>query len=194
MNIIPSLRPPSVYNEASMSDPFEDSKNPALPNLPPSEHRERSVQQAVDFLNDPRVRGAHPGKALDFLRQKGITEEELREAYRRCNLPFPNPVAPQFVPPHHPAPQQYVAYQRPARTSWVSVFLGITAAAGIYTAVREVLRRYIVPLYFPDAARIAVERRNREENTFHAQERQIGTSFVLHLLHATVVKLLGIVL
>lgn len=61
-----------------------------------------------------------------------------------------------------------------SRSSWVSLFLGLTAAAGIYTAIRELLRRYIVPLYFPDAARIAEERRLREENTFLAQERHIG--------------------
>lgn len=166
-----------------MGDPFEDAARPA--SGAPSA-REPSVQQAVTFLNDPRVKGAEPLRALEFLRAKGITEEELREAYRRVGMAFPEGSAPLFplaqppfppvgTPPypHHLGPG--VPYQQ-VRTgpSWVSVFLGITAAAGIYTAVREVLKRYVVPMYFPDAARIAEERRRRDEMSLQAQELQIG--------------------
>ena len=184
-----------------MSDPFEE---PTVYNgATISPIRETSVQQAVSFLNDPRVKAADPTKAISFLRKKGVTDDELREAYRRCGLPqpaeltngfnqqnnnatlsFPATSTP-FQPNHsqlypHPNNQLYQPQQQ--RSSWFSLFLGITAAAGLYAAVREVLKRYVVPLYFPDAARIAEERRRREEHTFYAQERQIGKKCVLRTL------------
>lgn len=163
-----------------MGDPFEDAAQQS--SASPGALREPSIQQAVTFLNDPRVKGAEPQRALDFLRTKGITEDELREAYRRVGVPFPNsqspfaavpqPFAPG-APPMYPPHGVVVPYQRRG-PSWMSVFLGITAAAGIYTAIREVLRRYVVPMYFPDAARVAEERRRREEMSFQGQEVQIG--------------------
>ncbi|KAI0566544.1 peroxin 14 [Gracilaria domingensis] len=165
-----------------MSDPFED---PSTQMGPVRNLRESSVQQAVTFLKDPRVRSSDPSRAVAFLRQKGISDAELREAYRREGLPFPHAVAQPL--PHRPLPpHMYSAASSPfpgpaapvrvvaTRPSWVSVFLGLTAAAGVYTALRELLRRYVVPLYFPDAARIAEERRLREEHTFLTQERQIA--------------------
>lgn len=168
-----------------MPDPFDESPNPlsAVEAL-----RESSVQQAVSFLNDPRVKNSDPSRAVSFLRQKGISDVELREAYQRCGLPFPTPATallpqlPHASFPPHPYPimqPNFLAAPLPmhpssTRPSWVSVFMGLTAAAGIYTAIRELLRRYIVPLYFPDAARIAEERRRREQHTFLAQEEQIG--------------------
>lgn len=151
-----------------MNDPFEDPTSTAL-----SPHD--AIEQAVTFLNDPRVRNADQAQALSFLRRKGIKEDEIREAYRRSGLPYPTHSAPpaaqfpQTLTPYGMPP----AYAAPTRPSWISVFLGITAAAGIYTAARELLRRYIVPLYFPDAARIVEERRRREEHAFGVQERQL---------------------
>lgn len=168
-----------------MGDPFEDAARQSLADGS-SSMREPSVQQAVTFLNDPRVKGAEPSRALGFLRSKGITENELHEAYRRVGMPFPAGSAPLFTPMQQPFPPgaaplypphagPAVPYRQPRRgPSWVSVFLGITAAAGIYTAVREVLRRYVVPMYFPDAARIADERRRRDEMSLQEQELQIG--------------------
>lgn len=181
-----------------MSDPFEE---PTIFNgANPTSVRETSVQQAVSFLNDPRVKAADPAKAISFLRQKGVTDDELREAYRRCGISQPAELtngfnqqnntaqlsfpaaSTQFQPNHpqlypHPNNQLYQPQQQ--RSSWFSLFLGITAAAGLYAAVREVLKRYVVPLYFPDAARIAEERRKREEHTFYTQERQIGKKCTL---------------
>lgn len=166
-----------------MGDPFEEAGPPSLPN---PALREDSIRQATNFLNDPRVKGSDTSKALTFLRGKGITEDELREAYRRCEVPFPSTAPAPFVPPPFPysAPPfppyagPVVPFQPPppqARTSWISLFWGITAAAGVYAALRELLKRYVVPMYFPEAARIAEERRRRDELTIQSQETQIGT-------------------
>lgn len=153
---------------ATMSDPFE---NPNIP-VPALQLRQQSIQQAIDFLNDPRVRHEDPSKALTFLRQRGITEEELREAFRRIDRPFPHP-APLL--PYHP----HIAPQRPARSSWTSIFLAITAAAGVYAAFREVMRRYVVPLYFPDVAQVEerrLEERRQADRVIESHEREIRKS------------------
>lgn len=166
-----------------MSDPFEAPPAPFPTST--STIRESSVQQAVTFLNDPRVKSADPSAALDFLRKKGATEEELREAYRRCGLPFPSapptaslpqPLPPQLAAPFpHPHPHLVPFHPPPQRgPSWVSVFLGVAAAAGIYTAFREVLKRYVVPMYFPEAARIAEERRRQDQMATQQQDLQIA--------------------
>lgn len=171
--------------------------------------REQFVQQAVTFLNDPRVKAADLTRAVAFLQGKGVTEAEIREAFQRCALPFPPnlqsgaPVegsraygspavtaAPyaygghrpplnsgglmerfQGMPPPQPPPPPPASTGRP---SWTSVLLGLTAAAGLYTAVREVLRLYVVPLYFPEAARAAEERIRRETDDASAQRRELS--------------------
>lgn len=196
---------PSFSSIMQSSDPFEDptSGPPPLPAQPPPQPlhppslREASVQQAVTFLNDPRVQSADRDQAVVFLRTKGVTDAELCEAFRRTSQPLPSLLTtstthhhpsysyPQthhpvhVIPPPHVAPIQPPPHlmqppARPARPTWVSVFMGLTAAAGLYTAVREVLKHYVVPLYFPDAARIVEERRRREEHVLVSQERQIG--------------------
>lgn len=120
--------------------------------------REASVQQAVVFLSDPRVRGADLGKAAAFLRSKGVTEEEIRQAFARTGLIYPPPHASAASPPSHfphnpvyfPAPSPH-APPPPARTSsWWPLLFGVAAAAAAYSAGRELLRQYVVPLYFPD--------------------------------------------
>lgn len=101
--------------------------------------RETSVQQAVTFLSDPRVTTSNRQAAVSFLRNKGVTDAELFEAHRRVGLPYP-PHAERTGP------------------SWISIMLGMTAAAGVWSVARELLRKHVVPLYFPE-----VEERNERE-------------------------------
>lgn len=188
-------------------DPFEANAAPSGMRMPAATNvlpphtartiREPSVQQAVTFLNDPRVKSADQSKAIDFLRRKGVNDDELREAYRRCSLPLPNEIAqvpysytgpnPNGMPhvppngimhPHSYAPQPPpLPPQRAARPSWLSVFFGLTAAAGLYTAVREVLRTYVVPLYFPEANEVLeVDRRDRNRIPPTPQPQQPSAS------------------
>lgn len=141
-------------------------------NIPLHTPREESIHEAVNFLNDPRVKGSDPSKAVSFLRSKGITDAELAEAYRRCGVPFPSaggfssPTYARHPPPFHPPGHR--------GSSWTTVFWGVTAAAGVYAAGRELLKRYVVPMYFPEAARVGEERRRRDEQTMRSQEAEIG--------------------
>lgn len=148
-----------------MGDPFEQPTAPARTGAQASAVgiRESSVQQAIVFLSDPRVRGADLNKAAAFLRSKGVTEDEIRQAFARSGLIYPPPhpngahgvsnfpansvyfptSATHEVPSAHPPPRS---------SSWWPLVLGVAAAAAVYSAGREILRQYVVPLYFPDAA------------------------------------------
>lgn len=157
-------------------DPFEATGNGSAlgnPSLPPSQVREGVVLQAVKFLADPRVQAANPQRAIDFLRGKSMTEAEVREAFKRASLPYPNtPVGQQgFIPIDAaqrgnvvvlpPGAQLRVGPQRQG-SSWASWFWGVTVAVAVLAAAREFLRRYLVPLYFPEAERRPEEQRRRE--------------------------------
>lgn len=195
-----------------MGDPFEDAASQAKSPAPSSQGaphapngalhptasqaaqlREPFVQQAVNFLNDPRVKAADRSRAVTFLRGKGVTDGEIWEAFQRCGMSYPANVHPGSMPMHGPnttgLPMAVTYDGRPhqvglplpraevpatRRPSWVSMLLGLTAAAGLYTAVREVLRQYVVPLYFPDAARAAEERGRRESEDAASQRREIS--------------------
>lgn len=47
--------------------------------------REEHVNNAVSFLTNPSVQDASESQRLDFLRNKGLTQEEIDEAYKRAN-------------------------------------------------------------------------------------------------------------
>lgn len=51
--------------------------------------REEQVQNAVKFLSHPRVRGSPVVHRRNFLEKKGLTKEEIDEAFRR--VPDPSP-------------------------------------------------------------------------------------------------------
>lgn len=59
----------------------------------------------------------------------------------------PQPFA--YVTPQVGVSQQ--PQQKSSSWSFGNVFLGAGAAAGIVLAIREILRKYVVPLYFPEA-------------------------------------------
>jgi Pex14 N-terminal domain len=116
--------------------------------------REGAVQQAVQFLSDGRVQAADPERAAAFLRTKKLTENEIQEAFRRARATFPD--------------SGLSLSSRPGR-SWTSIFWGIAVAVGALAAARELLSRYVVPVYFPEIAAQMDGRRRREP-------AEIGTS------------------
>ncbi|XP_010940049.1 peroxisomal membrane protein PEX14 isoform X4 [Elaeis guineensis] len=56
----------------------------------PQPIREDQVQNAVKFLSHPRVRGSPIIHRRSFLERKGLTKEEIDEAFRRVPDPPPN--------------------------------------------------------------------------------------------------------
>ncbi|KAL0318424.1 UNVERIFIED_CONTAM: Peroxisomal membrane protein PEX14 [Sesamum angustifolium] len=59
--------------------------------------REEQVQNAVKFLSHPKVRGSPVIYRRSFLERKGLTKEEIDEAFRRVPDPTPSATATQTV-------------------------------------------------------------------------------------------------
>jgi hypothetical protein len=164
-------------------DPFEEepsdvvgatTRNGAAPEA--NSMRETIVQQAVTFLTDARVKAADPRRAVDFLLGKNLTVAEIREAFRRVNMNFPG--ASELLAPSNflVVPPGARVSVRPGQrgSSWVSLFWGLTAAAGVIAVVRELLRRYVAPLYFPESGRLSIERRGPESSRARYNDEEIG--------------------
>lgn len=142
------------FEEHPASSPAPLPVAPMVAGVPIAPLREDIVQQATRFLQDPRVRAADARRAVDFLIGKKVTEQEVREAFRREGLPFPEAL-PQsekavrtlYEPPSRPG--LALTPRRRRSATWVSVFWGVTTALGALAGVRELLRRYVFPTYFP---------------------------------------------
>ncbi|KAG8084679.1 hypothetical protein GUJ93_ZPchr0010g8844 [Zizania palustris] len=63
---------------------------------PPPPVREDYVQNAVKFLSHPKVRGSPVQYRRSFLEKKGLTKDEIDEAFRR--VPDPQPTATSAPP------------------------------------------------------------------------------------------------
>ena len=112
---------------------------PAQPSgsyMNPSENK--TIQNAVSFLKDSRVQNSPLSRKVNFLKSKGLSVEEIHEAFRQAGqdmdlekirnivnvVPTRNPPVPQQTQPLQPtlqqqlqpptAPPQSVAIQPPA--------------------------------------------------------------------------------
>lgn len=65
-----------------MSQPVEDNNAPSALNPQPS-LREDQISSAIQFLLHPKVIGSPIGTKRSFLERKGLTNEEIDEAFRR---------------------------------------------------------------------------------------------------------------
>jgi len=115
--------------------------------------REEQVQNAMKFLSHPKVRTSPIIHRRSFLEKKGLTQEEIDEAFRRVPDPSPNvttveaattnqaslqPHIPTGIPQHTPSPLgPATSMSQRYRFQWSHVILtvGILAASGAGTAV-----------------------------------------------------------
>lgn len=137
----------------------ESSEKPLVAMLEPM--REEQVQNAVNFLSHPRVRGSPVIYRRSFLEKKGLTREEIDEAFRRVPDPPPDATKVEAAPANQAAqpkpstivqPQAPIQNQQPAaspvgtamvpslqqpRFHWSHALLavGVLAASGAGTAV-----------------------------------------------------------
>ncbi|KAI4303853.1 hypothetical protein MLD38_039442 [Melastoma candidum] len=94
----PGGAPPAQAVEESLSgagteDATKESSTPSFfRNTEPM--REEQVQNAVKFLSHPKVRGSPVIYRRSFLERKGLTKEEIDEAFRRVPDPAPSAAAP----------------------------------------------------------------------------------------------------
>jgi hypothetical protein len=57
---------------------------PATPATPKQPIREDVVASCVAFLNHPKVKGSPQESKLQFLKKKGLTQDEIDESFRRA--------------------------------------------------------------------------------------------------------------
>jgi Leucine-rich repeat (LRR) protein len=53
--------------------------------------QESLIKNAVTFLKNPKIVGADKEKVLKFLKNKGLSDDDIKEAYRRVNEPTETP-------------------------------------------------------------------------------------------------------
>ncbi|GAA0161749.1 primary active transporter [Lithospermum erythrorhizon] len=82
------VQPATQVNEGAKTEPVKDaSPTSVFVNSEPI--REDQVQNAVKFLSHPKVRGSPVLYRRSFLEKKGLTKEEIDEAFRRVPDPTP---------------------------------------------------------------------------------------------------------
>ncbi|KAF8037122.1 hypothetical protein BT93_B0135 [Corymbia citriodora subsp. variegata] len=122
-------------NEAPQNAAADDVKSSSTPSVFVNSEpiREEQVQNAVKFLSHPKVQGSPVIYRRSFLERKGLTKEEIDEAFRR--VPDPAPSAqpanvspdPQLKSSANIQPQSSAQALQPAATA--------TAPAGVISSV-----------------------------------------------------------
>ncbi|KAF3512720.1 hypothetical protein F2Q69_00005102 [Brassica cretica] len=172
----PSTTPPTTEaQQASIAQETpkqQDSPPSVFKNSEPL--REDQIQNAIKFLSHPRVRGSPVIHRRSFLERKGLTKEEIDEAFRR--VPDPSPSSQPTVSTQdgqkavsNVQPQGQVQAMQPApvvmvpppsllsRFRWyhAALAVGVLAASGAGTAV--FVKKSLIPRIKSWVRRIMLE-------------------------------------
>ncbi|KAF6981556.1 hypothetical protein CFC21_000025 [Triticum aestivum] len=124
---------------------------------PPQPVREEYVQNAVKFLSHPKVRGSAVVYRRSFLQNKGLTNDEIDEAFRRVPDPPPTTASPPTQtqsPVPAAAPQAYaqpaagpivVAAPQP-RLTWYRAFIAAGLLLGFGASAAVFVKKILVTL------------------------------------------------
>lgn len=96
----PNPDPTAVADQVNSSpESKEDASKPdKWPFAEQQPIREAQVRNAVNFLSHPNVRGTPMVQRFSFLERKGLTREEIEEAFRRCPDPPTSEATKSLVP------------------------------------------------------------------------------------------------
>ncbi|XP_068643196.1 peroxisomal membrane protein PEX14-like isoform X2 [Aristolochia californica] len=167
---------------ANMEATKEASPKSAFVNTEPM--REEQVQNAVKFLSHPKVKGSPVIYRRSFLERKGLTKEEIDEAFRRVPDPPPNAtsapstqdtqlkpslstqpqVSSQTLPvAASPGATSMMPLVKQSRFQWSHAFfaVGILAASGCGTAV--LLKNIMVPRFKSWIRNVVLEENHSEK-------------------------------
>ncbi|KAH0466752.1 hypothetical protein IEQ34_003990 [Dendrobium chrysotoxum] len=113
-------QPVAEISQAQVTDATQQN----LPFITPEPIREDQVQNAVKFLSHPKVRGSPVIYRRTFLERKGLTKDEIDEAFIRVPDPPPNASTPDSgatnlatQPRTSPSLQTQASIQRPQPAS-----------------------------------------------------------------------------
>nr|GMD33061.1 peroxisomal membrane protein PEX14-like isoform X1 [Ipomoea batatas] len=142
--------------------------------------REDQVQNAVKFLSHPKVRGSPVMYRRSFLERKGLTKEEIDEAFRRVPDPTPavsstqttvanqegqlktsSNIQPQPVPAASAGTMTKVGYFSQFHWSHAVVVVGVLAASGAGTAI--LFKKTIIPRLKSWIRKVVLEEEAAEE-------------------------------
>ncbi|AQK95772.1 Peroxisomal membrane protein PEX14 [Zea mays] len=161
-------QPPAVRLDA-LAAPAADADPGAVGDklvfeAPPQPVREDYVQNAVKFLSHPKVRGSPVVYRRSFLEKKGLSTEEIDEAFRRVPDPQPSTTAttsPQqqvnsqnqsvgvqaYAPaqPVHPANAGPVVLPTQPRFSWYQAFLAAGLLLGFGASAAVFIKKLFLP-------------------------------------------------
>jgi peroxin-14 len=140
----------AVAVEKPKTDPWKIEAQPI---------REDQVVNAVNFLSHPKVRSSPIVHRRTFLERKGLTPEEIDEAFRRCPDPPTSEVASTPVPstsvqaaapspqPVAPPAQALVAAQKPHEYTWGQKLLGLGAIVTAGAGAGVLTKAYLLPMF-----------------------------------------------
>ncbi|KAI9494020.1 peroxisomal membrane anchor protein conserved region-domain-containing protein [Zychaea mexicana] len=178
---------PTLTNSSTISSTApakQQAPAPAPATTTPSQPlREDMIKSAVSFLSSPNVRSADNAKKVAFLRQKGLTADEITESFKRvgengaavtatASAPAQAMALQQAGPPVvsrpavPPRPPQVVYYQpAPPPVMPIQQVLGIALLAGfglvgITAGILRIIKRFIGPI-FDSIARYQSDRYNQ---------------------------------
>lgn len=93
--------------------------------------RDEFVANGVAFLQHPSVATVSYEHRAAFLREKGLTDEEIADAFRRINVPVPALTNVRLSPVPAPEPA--------SSSSWFTTLLQWALAAGVGASAYHVL-------------------------------------------------------
>nr|GLL36216.1 peroxisomal membrane protein PEX14 [Ipomoea trifida] len=178
-------RTPEEHQVSNPEAPREKSSPSVFVNSEPM--REDQVQNAVKFLSHPKVRGSPVMYRRSFLERKGLTKEEIDEAFRRVPDPTPavsstqttvanqegqlktsSNIQPQPVPAASAGTMTKVGYFSQFHWSHAVVVVGVLAASGAGTAI--LFKKTIIPRLKSWIRKVVLEEEAAEEEKKYFKE------------------------
>lgn len=97
------------------------------------------MESAVEFLNDPSVANSSAASKIEFLKTKGLNDQEIDLALAKSltNIPSDHLYYTNAMPP--PLPPR----------SWKDYFIMATTSVGVSYAMYHVIVRYLLPAILP---------------------------------------------
>ncbi|KAJ3695303.1 hypothetical protein LUZ60_000680 [Juncus effusus] len=168
----------ATQSPASRANPMSESQSQGSEPM-----REDQIQNAVNFLSNPRVRGSPVAQRRSFLEQKGLTKDEIDEAFRRVPDPSPNITSSS-------SPNQIQGLEPPVVSSPVKspnsginlynalIAIGLLASTGAGAAV--ICKKSLIPRLKSWIRKVAEE----EENDSKKDEKESKLSLNKEVMEA----------
>ncbi|BEI89622.1 uncharacterized protein CcaverHIS019_0209840 [Cutaneotrichosporon cavernicola] len=133
--------------------------------------RQELINNAVLFLNDPKVQSSPLTQRIEFLQGKGLNEAEIQQALNEAaaggtgsTAPATAPAAvtstpvapPAYArpgpPPNYGFGQVYAAPPEPPKRDWRDIFIMAVVSGGVVYGLTALARKYLTPHLKPPSS------------------------------------------